>query len=336
MSSDFIDVRAWRQFLAVAEHLHFGRAAQALHMTQPPLTMAIQQLERRLGVLLFERSRRGVALTAAGAALVGPVRQWLGQGEALAALARAAGEGEVGSLRLGFVSTLGFGPLPGWLRAFRERHPRVEIELREATADVQLAAFAEGTLDAGFLLDASGIAAPAHGQESLRVAEEALVLALPEAHALARAARLAPGPLLAEPLVIFPRETAPSLFDAVTAWYHRHGAVPRIAQQAIQMQTIVNLVSAGLGLAWVPEVVTQLQRPGVVYRALPPALVAPRCETRLVWRSGAPAVVERFVAVVRAAPAKPPVRAPARALTPAAAKAPDKAPAARPARVRRG
>jgi DNA-binding transcriptional LysR family regulator len=305
MKNGPIDGRAWRQFVAVAELLHFSRAAERLGMTQPPLTMAIQQLERRLDVRLFQRSRRSVALTPAGAALLGPVREWLAQGEALTARARAAASGEVGRLRLGFVSTLGFGPLPGWLRAFRERYPGIEIALREATTDVQREAFAQGELDAGFMLHASGIAAglEAQGLCTLRVAEEALVLALPESHALAVAptlGRAAMPRLLAEPLVIFPRAVAPSLFDAVLACYHRHGAVPGIAQEAIQMQTIVNLVSAGLGIAWVPQVVTQFQRPGVAYRKLPTALgdQAPRCETSLVWQHGASAVAQRFVEFV--------------------------------------
>ncbi|WP_309624826.1 LysR family transcriptional regulator [Methylibium sp.] len=301
----FVEARAWRQFLAVADVLHFGRAAERLGMTQPPLTMAIQQLERRLGVALFERSRRSVALTPAGVALVAPVRQWLEQGQALAALARAAGQGDVGRLRLGFVSSLGFGPLPGWLRGFRQAHPGIEIELREATTDVQREAFARGELDAGFMLHASGLGhgGEALGLQGLRVAEEPLVLALPEAHALATATRLVLSTLLAQPLVIFPRGIAPSLYDAVLAYYHRHGATPVIAQEAIQMQTIVNLVSAGLGIAWVPEVVTRLQRPGVVYRALPRSLAtgAPRCETSLVCRQGVSGSVERFVTFVGAA-----------------------------------
>lgn len=304
MNQQQIDIRAWRQFLAVAELLHFGRAAERLHMTQPPLTMAIQQLERRLGTPLFTRSRRAVALTAAGAALVTPVRQWLAQGEALAALARATGQGEWGRLRLGFVSTLGFGPLPGWLRGFRAAYPGIRVELREATSDVQREALARGELDCGFMLQASGIGERDDGAlAALRVLDEPLVLALPEAHPLACAARLPAAALLAEPLVIFPRDIAPSLYDALLACYHRHGVAPVIAQEAIQMQTIVNLVSAGLGLAWVPQAVMGLQRPGVVYRALPPALArgAPRCETRLVWPREPLAVVERFAEFVRGA-----------------------------------
>jgi DNA-binding transcriptional LysR family regulator len=291
-----IELRVWRQFLAVAETLHFGRAAQRLHMTQPPLTQAIQQLERRLGAALFERTRRSVALTPAGAALVEPARQLLQQAAALAARARDAASGGVGRIRLGFVSTVGFGPLPGWLRAFREAQPGIVVELREATGDVQLEAFARRELDAGFVLHAPGIAPPPPLQR-LSLGVEPMLLALPES----APRRMRAAQLLREPLVIFPRGIAPSLYDAVLAFYHRHGVTPVIAQEAIQMQTIVNLVSAGLGVALVPRSMNRLQRPGIVYRALPAGLGegAPRCETSLVWLPDAPPPVQRFVAFVR-------------------------------------
>ncbi len=298
-----IELRSWRQFLMLAQTLHFGRAAELLHITQPPLTQAIQQLERRLGTLLFERTRRSVALTPAGAALVEPVRQLLEQAAALHTRARDAAAGEVGRVRLGFISTVGFGPLPLWLRAFREQQPGIAIELIEATSDVQLKAFERGEIDVGFMLHAPGLppAAPASLQ-SLSLGVEPLVLALPDAAPWAKARRLRPADVLAQPLVIFPRTATPSLYDAVLAFYHRHGATPVIAQQATQMQTIVNLVSAGLGIALVPEAVTQLQRPGVVYRPLPKALteLAPHCETSLLWPVDAAPVVTRFVEFVRA------------------------------------
>lgn len=291
-----IELRVWRQFLAVAETLHFGRAAVQLHMTQPPITQAIQQLERRLGVLLFERTRRSVALTPAGAALVEPTRQLLAQAAALVGRARSAASGEVGRIRLGFVSTVGFGPLPGWLRAFREAHPGIAIELREATGDVQFDAFARQDLDAGFVLHAPGIEPPPPLQR-LSLGIEPMLLALPEAGPRRRSR----SEWLREPLVIFPRAIAPSLYDAVLAFYHRHGVTPVIAQEAIQMQTIVNLVSAGLGVALVPRAMQQLQRPGLVYRALPASLAeaAPRAETSLVWPPDAAPAVRRFVEFVR-------------------------------------
>jgi DNA-binding transcriptional LysR family regulator len=291
-----IELRAWRQFLAVAETLHFGQAALRLHMTQPPLTQAIQQIESRLGVLLFERTRRRVALTPAGEALVEPVRQLLQQAAALAGVAQSAGRGAVGRLRLGFVSTVGFGPLPGWLRGFRAAEPGIGVVLREATTDVQLQALERGEADAGFVLHAPGMAAGLVDLSRLSVGTEDLVLALPDPSALASSRRLSIEALLALPLVIFPRAIAPSLYDAVLAFYHRHGVSPVIAQEAIQMQTIVNLVSAGLGMAWVPQSMTQLQRAGVVYRRLPASLAAgaPRCETSLVWPAANAPVAARF------------------------------------------
>jgi len=295
-----VELRAWRQFLVLADTLHFGRAAQRLSMTQPPLTLAIRQIEARLGTALFERTRRRVALTPAGQALVSPVRQLLAQAAALGEVAAAAGSGAVGRVRLGFVSTVGFGPLPGWVRDFRVAEPGIAIELREATTDVQLHALAQGEADAGFVLHAPGLA-PAAELPALSLGTEPLVLALAAASPLAAARRLTAAALLAEPLIIFPRAIAPSLHDAVFAFYHRHGATPVVGQEAIQMQTIVNLVSAGLGLAWVPESVTQMQRSGVVYRRLPPSLAAgaPRSETRLVWRADAGPAVERFVRFVQ-------------------------------------
>jgi DNA-binding transcriptional LysR family regulator len=294
MKEPVIELRLWRQFAAVAEELHFGRAARSLHMTQPPLTQAVAQLERVLGVRLFERTKRSVSLTPAGTALLPQVHELLARARALPAQAHAAAGGELGRLRIAFVSTVGFALLPQWLRAFRARHPQVQMELIEATGDVQLEAFARGEIDAGFMLHSPGFAPP--GLSHRRVAHEPLVLAFPEAHALAGASRLPLTQVLAEPLVIFPRRIVPSLHDAVLGMYHAAGREPRIVQEAIQMQTIVNLVSAGLGLAWVPESVRQFQRSGVVYRQLggKQAASVPECETTLVWERMTP-VLERFV-----------------------------------------
>ena len=289
-----IELRVWRQFVALADELHFGRAATRLHMTQPPLTQAIQGLERAIGVPLFKRTRRSVALTPAGAALLPQVRRLLAAAVELPRVAQAAAAGLAGQLRLAFVSNIAYGPLPDWLRSFRAAHPDVALQLREATLDVQLAAFDADEVDAGFVLHAPGAAPP--GFATSTVLAEPLVMALPESHPAVLAAASGALPwdtVVAEPLVIFPRPIAPSLFDAVLAAYRAHGATPRIGQEAIQMQTIVNLVSAGMGLAWVPESLTRLQRPGVVYRAVADAGL--RCETSLIWRANAPPVVARFV-----------------------------------------
>jgi DNA-binding transcriptional LysR family regulator len=299
-SSAPFDLRQLRQFAVLAEECHFGRAAARLAMTQPPLTQAIRRLEAALGARLFERSQRRVALSPAGAVLLPLARRLLEEAAALAPAVQAAAAGLSGQLRLAFVSSIAYGPLPAWLSGFRAAHPEVALTLREATLDVQLELFAAGEIDAGFVLHAPGAAPP--GFDSLRVLDEPLVMALPEGHPALGAARAGATPRLRwrdvapQPLVIFPRQIAPSLFDALVSAYHAGGHTMRIAQEAIQMQTIVNLVSGGMGVAWVPESVTQLQRPGVRYGRVGEA---PRCETSLVWRAGASPVVRRFVEHVK-------------------------------------
>jgi len=163
-----------------------------------------------------------------------------------------------------------------------------------------LQALERGDIDAGFMLHSPGFAPP--GFQHLRIAREPLALAVAEQHALAGAKALTLGKVLDQPLVMFPRRILPSLHDAIFSLYHAAGRTPLVAQEAIQMQTIVNLVSAGLGLAWVPDSVRQFQRPGVVYRSFGSALrkALPACETSLVWGAPAPpAALERFVRFAR-------------------------------------
>lgn len=309
MSQPLIELRLWRQFIAVAEELHFGRAALSLHMTQPPLTQAIANLEQQLGLRLFDRTKRSVQLTVAGEALLPQARELLARAQALPAQARAAAAGEIGRLRLAFVSTAGFTLLPQWVRGFRALHPEVEFELIEATGDIQLQALERGGVDAGFMLHSPGFAP--EGLQHWRIAREPLILALPERHPLAATRALSLGAVLEEPLVVFPRRIVPSLHDALFAMYHHSGRMPRVAQEAIQMQTIVNLVSAGLGVAWVPDSVRQFQRPGVVYRQVngKQASLVPVCETSLVWRrADAQPTLERFLEFARHQLRQPSIR----------------------------
>jgi DNA-binding transcriptional LysR family regulator len=290
-----IELRPLRQFVAVAEELHFGRAARRLAMTQPPLTLVVQALERALGVALFERTKRSVSLTAAGHALLEQARRLLVAAEALPAAVRAAALGRSGQLRLAFVSSIAYGALPLWVRGFREAHPDVQLQLREATLDVQLAAFAADEIDAGFVLHAPGAAPP--GLAALPVLREAMWLALPDGHPAAVRKMLRDRDIADAPLLIFPRAVTPSLYDAILAGHRARGLTPQVAQEAIQMQTLVSLVSAGLGVAWVPETVTRLQRPGVVYRRVAGQPVM--AETSLVWREPAVPVVQRFIEQVQ-------------------------------------
>jgi DNA-binding transcriptional LysR family regulator len=198
---------------------------------------------------------------------------------------------------LAFVSTVGFSILPPWVMAFRHEFPGVQLDLVEATGDVQLELLQSDAVDAGFILHASGFAVP--GLQRLTVAQEPLVLALPESHALAQRKTLRLQDIWTQPLVSFPRRIVPSLYDAIFGMYQDAGQLPVVAQEAIQMQTIVNLVSAGLGVAWVPASVQQFQRSGVVYRQVQGAgrgserIAVPGCETSLVWQRSSP-TLERF------------------------------------------
>ncbi|UEP27147.1 MULTISPECIES: LysR substrate-binding domain-containing protein [unclassified Burkholderia] len=294
------DLRQWRYFVTVADERHFGRAAERLSMTQSPLSQAIRALEDALGVALFVRTKRSVALTAVGAALLPDVRRLLASADALPPLARRLARGEAGSLSLAFVSTADYGLLPSLLRAFGARYPQVRLQLAEATSDVQIDELVAGRIDAGLVIPP---VPPRHaaGLSYLPVVREPLVVAMPAAAApdVSEDEPVHLADLAALPLVIFPRRLAPGFYDIITGCYGAAGETPHIGQEAIQMQTIVSLVSAGMGVALVPQSLRNLRRTGVVYRPL--AGDAPVVETGLVWRTGdVSPVLAGFIDVVRA------------------------------------
>ncbi len=291
-----LELRQLRYFVAVAEELHFGRAAARLHMTQPPLSQTIQALEELLGTPLFLRTRRSVELTPAGAALLPEARRMLAQGAELPELVRAAAAGETGRIALAFVSSADYSVLPPFLRSYRAAFPHVQIGLQEATSDVQVDDLLHNRIDCGLLIPPLSDKARAE-LDYIKVLDEPLILAAP-------AGLLAPGDAMwlkdvpALPLIIFPRPIAPSLHDAILACFRAAGITPEIGQQAIQMQTIVSLVSAGMGLALVPQSVSNLMRPGVEYRALRDP--TPLVETGCAWRrdNGSP-VLQGFLDLLR-------------------------------------
>ncbi|HCE07594.1 MAG TPA: LysR family transcriptional regulator [Oxalobacteraceae bacterium] len=277
-----IELRQLRYFVAVAEEMHFGRAALRLHMTQPPLSQTIQALEAALGTQLFSRSKRSIALTPAGAALLPAAQRMLQQAAALPDIARRAASGASGRLSLAFVSTADYSVLPPFLREFRERYPQVEIDLREATSDVQVEELAHGRIDVGLLIPPLSDKARIE-LDYAAVLSEPLILAAPKGMAALRGKNTVALKTLADmPLIIFPRRIAPALHDAILACFRDAGLTPRIGQEAIQMQTIVGLVSAGMGIALVPQSVSNLKRSGVEYKALTGK--TPLVETGLAWR----------------------------------------------------
>ena len=274
------DTRQLRYFVALAERLHFGRAAAALHISQPPLSRAIRGLEEQLGARLLARTRRKVELTHEGVRFYEEAKRVLAQLESAALEVGAMAAGQGGRLRLGFVSLADFGVLPELLRSFKAARPGVSLALREMLSPEQAVALSAGELDFGLLLP------PVAGDlEHLVVQSERFVAALPARHPSARRrGKLAMRELAAEHFVMVPREIAPGLYDIVAGLAARAGFLPQVAQEAIQMQTVVSLVSSGLGVAVVPASVANLGRRGVVYREI--AEPHPRLDLWLAWRRG--------------------------------------------------
>jgi DNA-binding transcriptional LysR family regulator len=258
------DLRRLRYFVAVAEELHFGRAARLLNVSQPPLSVQIRTLEREIGTPLLIRTQRRVELTEAGRVLLDEARRLLDQAEAAVVHARRAAEGAVGRLAIGFVSTVDYSILPPLVRRFRHKHPGISLKLLELTGDRQQALLQSGELDLGLSI----LPSPAAGLAKRPVFREPLIAAVPASHPLAGRRRTALRSLAAGPFIQFPRELAPGLYDLAIAACQKAGFTPHLAQEAIQMQTILGLVAAGLGVALVPRCMSKLQRPDVRYLAL--------------------------------------------------------------------
>ncbi|HEV7835626.1 MAG TPA: LysR family transcriptional regulator [Caballeronia sp.] len=306
MEARNIELRLLRYFVTVAEEMHFGRAAARLAMTQPPLSQAIRALEDMLGVALFVRTKRSVELTPVGKDLLPEVRRLLADADALRPLAQSLARGEAGVLSLAFVSTADYGLLPLLLRDFGARYPGVRLQLVEATSDVQVEELVAGRIDAGLVIPPLP---PRHAValSYLPIAREPLVIAMSSDAAAERgqgAEEWSETPVslhqLADAaLVVFPRRLAPGFYDIIMGCYGAAGLMPRIGQEAIQMQTIVSLVSAGMGVALVPQSLRHLRRTGVVYRPLLES--GPVVETGLVWRAAEVSpVLAGFIDIVRA------------------------------------
>lgn len=296
-----MDVRQLRHFATVAETLHFGRAAEKLGMTQPPLSQSIQALERELGAPLFLRTKRSVALTAFGAAWLVHVRAALDGVKALPDIARHLRDGEAGRLELSFVSTADYSILPALVRRYASLYPDVDIALSEATSDVQIAALLNGDGHAGIIIPPAREALPL-ALAYRKLVSEPLIAAAPESWLAEKRLSLSGGTLpaaevIASPLVIFPKRSAPAFYELVMDYYAARGGQARIVQEAIQMQTIIALVSAGMGIALVPASLRHLARTGVRYVDLPEG--APMLETGIAWRRDETApTLARFLEIV--------------------------------------
>jgi DNA-binding transcriptional LysR family regulator len=274
-----MEMRKLRHFVVLAEELHFGRAARRLALTQPPLSMSIRGLEEELGVPLFERTRRNVALTHAGTVLLEEARAILDRTARAVDLTKAAYRGEVGRLTVGFIAASAYTLLPLVLREFGARFPGVSLQLRELVMPQQLEALRRAEIDVGLLRPP--VADTALASEVIH--EEPMIVALPAGHPLAKRSRIPAKKLAAESFVMFPREPGLVFHDLIMDFCRRAGFVPRVAQEASQTHAVVGLVSAGLGIALVPESVRIIGMRGVVFR--PVMGGAPIARTALAWQA---------------------------------------------------
>jgi len=260
-----IETRLLQQFIAVAEELHFNRAAERLHMAQPPLSQAIRKLEAAVGAPLFERTPRSVALTPAGAAFLETARRTVQSLEEGVAQTRRVAQGMEGHLTLTFINIAPYAPLLQALRHFRERNPGIAFTMREATTQEQVNALERGEADIGFMRT-PGTTTPHLRMQ--RLLSERICVALPTGHPLAARARVDLALLRNEAFVASPRTLGKGFHDQLIGLCQTAGFVPDIVQHGRQMQTLIALVAAGFGIALLPASLATETREDVVFRPL--------------------------------------------------------------------
>lgn len=291
-----MDIRSLECAIAVADELHFRRAAERVHLTQPALSQRIRTLEAELGFALFGRDRHSVSLTVAGAAFIEPARRAVREASLAKTLALRAMRGDVGKLTIGFTVIAFYGRLPSAVQAFRHAYPDVAVQLIEMNSPDLEDALAQGRIDVGVLH-------PPLTTPGLTVHElpaERLVLALPASHRLARQSKIRLAELDGEPFLSAPRSIGPTFYDRSAALFQQEGASPNIVQEVTPMTTLTGLVAAGVGMGLVTEGIAQLSRPGVAFRPLEPA--PPALPLAIAWLNAEPTPTARkFIDVVAAA-----------------------------------
>jgi DNA-binding transcriptional LysR family regulator len=291
---NMLDFRRLYYFVVVAEELHFTRAAERLHIAQPPLSYQIQQLERELGVQLFERTRHRVQLTDAGQVLFDAARRIFGQVEQTVHAVRRVGQGEVGLLHVGFIPSASNNILPILLQAFRQRFPDVQLFLKEMNPDQVVRGLHDQHIDVGLLylpLDDTDLNTQA-------VLREPLLAVLPTTHAQATQPQVALRSLANEHFIVPPRYVVvPGLLSHIMAACHQADFMPKVVEQAWLMQTIISLVAANMGVALVPASVGNLHRVGVIYKPLQD--VTTEVAMGIIWRrDDTLPVLQRFLQIV--------------------------------------
>jgi len=288
-----MELRHLTYFVAVAEELHFGRAAQRLNISQPPLSQQIRQLEEEIGVRLLNRTKRRVEITPAGEAFLAEARRILSAAEEAVRRTVRADKGEIGSLAVGFIGSANYSVLPPVIREFRRRFPDVELSLTEMNTSTQIEALRAGRIQTGFLRPPPGIEAA--GVVVAPVFREPLVVAMSRNHPLQGEAELPLRLLAKEAFIMIPRQRGPGYFDHLIALCQQEGFSPYIVLEASQFHTIIGLVAAELGIAVVPASMQRSRFAGVVFRT-----VAGGAETvlHLAWMNNSNSLVlDNFLAV---------------------------------------
>jgi DNA-binding transcriptional LysR family regulator len=288
-----MELRQLRYFVAVAEDLHFGHAAQRLRIAQPALSRQIQALEEELQVQLLFRNRRRVQITPAGQVFLERSRLVLSRAEDAISAAQRAGGGVSGSLNLGFVGSATYDALPAVLRSFTQTFPEVELILSEMTVHAQLEALTEKRIDIGLLR----LPRKTEGLVFRTISREPLYAALPSSHRLARASAVRLSALAGEPFVLYPDHPRPSWTEFVIGLCHQAGFQPTVVQRTVEIQTTLSLVAAGIGVSIVPACLGNISRKDVVYRRL--IGLRARTELQVAYRENDPSrVVQNFLGVL--------------------------------------
>ena len=294
MSND-IELRHLRYFVAVAEELHFGRAALRLHLAQPPLSQQIRKLEDLLGYALFTRTSRSVALTTAGEAFLHRAQRTLQNVQRDIEETRSIGRGEVGSLHIGFVGSGVLTKLPGIFSAYREAYPGVRLHLHESFTAGVMDGLQNGTLDAGILRDSD----PADDLNIVTIYTEPFVAVLPASHPRAHQKSVAAASLRNDPFVYYPPAAGRRAYDRPLSLFDEDGSRPQVVQEASHWLTLLRLIGAGFGVSIAPACVRQIASAEVV--CLPLRNTTLRSHIELAWRKGeARPIVDRFLQIAQA------------------------------------
>ena len=296
-----MELRHLRYFIAVAEELHFGRAAKRVHIAEPPLSQQIRRLEEELKVKLLERTTRRVQLTDAGRAFLREARLTIFQAERAIQVGSRVSRGELGELSLGFVPAADMKLLPRILPTYRRRFPEVHLELHSLNGPAQVQALRERRIQAGFLfkpLDEDDLVVES-------ILKEPFVVVLPKSHKLSKLSQIPLKTLAQEPFIFFRRDVAPGFYDVIANCFLQAGYTFKIAQEADHIQTNLGLVAMGLGVSLLPASIQVIRREGVVYRPLRAPI--PHVEMALAHRrDDSSEVLQAFLMVVKKIAAEKP------------------------------